>query len=218
LTPEERLERIRFDNVTSCVRRKVWEAMPFPEGSFGEDMGWARLVLQAGLKVAYVPSAQVWHSHERGWFYELRRGFVDGGNRVRLVDWPPAGLEPGDALATLRRLHFFVRTRRFDCWCDPQTALQFLWEEMRRYQPLGSSRPVQVYLAALGFGLGLTERAASLLAGSPFGNGEWVRLFRFALATTVGRALGTTTTAGKGSSREDKAFWAGLERLLHRAV
>jgi rhamnosyltransferase len=63
--PEERLDLVRFDNVTSCVRRETWAEVPFPEYSYGEDMAWAREVLLAGHSTAYVPTAQVWHSHER---------------------------------------------------------------------------------------------------------------------------------------------------------
>ena len=218
LEPEERLEQIRFDNVTSCIRRKVWEAIPFPEGNFGEDMGWARAVLLAGHKLACVPSARVWHSHERGWFYELRRSYVDGRNRVRLVDWPPAGLDPGEGLAVLRRLAFFVRTRRFDRVSDVLAGRRFLREELRRYETLDPVRPTQVYLEALGFGMALTERAARLRADGQFREGEWIRLFRFALAVSTGRALGTSAAARKGASPGVTAFWGGLDQLLGRTV
>src|SRR6185503_9827644 len=41
-----------------------------------EDLQWARDVLVAGFKVAYVPQAVVRHSHERSIAYELQRTYL----------------------------------------------------------------------------------------------------------------------------------------------
>jgi rhamnosyltransferase len=73
LPPFERYERCVFDNVCSCVRRSVWEKHPFPRISFGEDVAWARAVLEAGHAIAYEPSAAVVHSHRRPVTEEYRR-------------------------------------------------------------------------------------------------------------------------------------------------
>jgi GT2 family glycosyltransferase len=64
LTPWERLERSRFDNVGSTVRRSAIEALPFPSRSFGEDLAWGRAALDAGGALAYVPTAVVEHHHD----------------------------------------------------------------------------------------------------------------------------------------------------------
>ncbi len=73
LSPLGRLDRCTFDNVCSCVRRSVWRRHPFRETAIGEDVEWARDVLLAGYRIAYVPEAAVVHSHERSASYEFAR-------------------------------------------------------------------------------------------------------------------------------------------------
>lgn len=65
MAPASRLQLCTFDNVCSCIRRDVWEQHPFPESPIGEDVAWARTVLLAGHRLAYVPEAVVTHSHDR---------------------------------------------------------------------------------------------------------------------------------------------------------
>lgn len=73
----ERRRACAFDNVSSLLRRQVWEQHPFRPVRFAEDMDWARRVLQAGLAVVYEPDSQVYHSHVRPFLYDLRRQYVD---------------------------------------------------------------------------------------------------------------------------------------------
>jgi len=76
LTPMERLVRCTFDNVCSCIRRKVWNAHPFAETDIAEDVEWARDVMLAGHRLAYVPASTVIHSHDRSVRYELWRTYL----------------------------------------------------------------------------------------------------------------------------------------------
>ncbi len=64
LQPAERMRLARHDNVGSMVRRCHILAHPFPARPFGEDLTWGWTVLSAGLALAYVPTAEVEHSHE----------------------------------------------------------------------------------------------------------------------------------------------------------
>ena len=73
----ERRRLAAFDNVSSCLRRSVWEELPFEKTSFGEDLRWGKRVVEAGYKIVYEPRSAVFHSHERGAMYELRRNYVD---------------------------------------------------------------------------------------------------------------------------------------------
>jgi rhamnosyltransferase len=73
LTPQQRLDRCTFDNVCSCVRRSVWQRHPFRATPIGEDIAWAKDVLLAGHRLAYVPDALVVHSHRRSAHYEFWR-------------------------------------------------------------------------------------------------------------------------------------------------
>jgi rhamnosyltransferase len=76
LSPFERFERAVFDNVCSCLRRAVWEQIPFRATPIAEDLEWAREVLLAGHGLAYVAEAMVEHSHDRSALYELKRTWV----------------------------------------------------------------------------------------------------------------------------------------------
>jgi rhamnosyltransferase len=73
MTPRERLEVCSFDDVASCLRRSVWERIPFRPAAIAEDVAWAREVLLAGQGIAYVPTAAVIHCHDRTARSELDR-------------------------------------------------------------------------------------------------------------------------------------------------
>lgn len=73
LPPLARLELCTFDNVCSALRRPVWEKIPFPRASFGEDVAWGRAVISEGFALAYEPRAAVHHSHRRSVAYEWSR-------------------------------------------------------------------------------------------------------------------------------------------------
>jgi len=75
LSPREKHTLCNFDNVSSCIRKSVWEAFPFSETEFGEDIEWAKRVLEAGYKIAYEPDSMVYHSHDfsiLGWYKRNR--------------------------------------------------------------------------------------------------------------------------------------------------
>jgi len=76
LSPIERLSACTFDNVCSCIRRSVWRDHPFSAVPIAEDVEWARTVMLAGHRIAYVPDAAVIHSHDRPAGYELRRTYL----------------------------------------------------------------------------------------------------------------------------------------------
>ncbi len=63
LSPMERVERSRFDNVASMVRRDVWTSLPFPEEPFGEDIAWGSEALRRGRAIGYCSEAVVEHHH-----------------------------------------------------------------------------------------------------------------------------------------------------------
>lgn len=77
LPPMKRRRLAAFDNVSSCLRRSVWEELPFEKTNFGEDIRWGKKVVEAGYKTVYEPRSAVFHSHERGAMYDVRRYYVD---------------------------------------------------------------------------------------------------------------------------------------------
>lgn len=64
-----------FSNNNSCLRRSVWERLPFPEVDFAEDQTWALAAVEAGYGKAYAPQAAVYHSHDFGMWETLQRNF-----------------------------------------------------------------------------------------------------------------------------------------------
>jgi rhamnosyltransferase len=96
LPPATRRSLAVFDNVSSCVRRSVWERFPFERTGFGEDVRWGKAVVEAGYKLVYEPRSAVLHSHERGALYDLRRHYAD-----TLVIGELFGLSPKPSLPRL---------------------------------------------------------------------------------------------------------------------
>jgi glycosyltransferase involved in cell wall biosynthesis len=76
LAPGAQLDVCTFDNVCSCIRRSIWAQHPFRPTPIGEDIEWAREVLIAGYRLAYVPEAAVVHSHDRSGAYEFERTYL----------------------------------------------------------------------------------------------------------------------------------------------
>jgi hypothetical protein len=219
MSPEERLQLIRFDDVTSCIRRTVWEEFPLPERNYGEDMAWAKNALLAGYKIAYTPEARVWHTHERGPIYELRRAYIDGHTRVHLVKWPALSLELSEVFAILRRMTFFLLTRRFDSVVDPEAAHEFLRAEMYHSKPLVAQRPVQIYRSMLEFTMTLTRRAARFCPEGAFPEQAWIDLLRFAAVAVVGQTLGATAATKVNAPRlSEKFVWYALHRFLGGSI
>jgi len=76
----ERIRRLSFDNVSSCVNKEVWEKHPFQPRRFGEDVVWSREVMLAGCAVVYEPTSVVEHSHANSLWYEFKRVYLDHRN------------------------------------------------------------------------------------------------------------------------------------------
>ncbi len=53
-----------FSDNNSCLRRTVWEKIPYPDIEFGEDQVWANLIVEAGHERVYAPASVVYHSHD----------------------------------------------------------------------------------------------------------------------------------------------------------
>jgi rhamnosyltransferase len=113
LTPAGRRSLATFDNVSSCVRRSVWEEIPFERTGYGEDIRWGKSVVECGYRIVYEPRSAVFHSHERGALYDLRRHYVDGEILQELFDLAPTPNLPLWLLNVLRSsAHLFLRLRQ----------------------------------------------------------------------------------------------------------
>lgn len=62
--PKVQSQDFFFHNANSMIKKKIWTQIPFDEEISGvEDRDWARKVQAKGYKVAYEPSASVFHWH-----------------------------------------------------------------------------------------------------------------------------------------------------------
>lgn len=52
-----------FSDVNSCIRRSVWEKVPYRDLPYAEDQKMGRDLLEAGYSKVYAPGAAVYHSH-----------------------------------------------------------------------------------------------------------------------------------------------------------
>jgi rhamnosyltransferase len=87
-----RIDEIFFSNVSSAIRREVWERYPFRDDVvMSEDQYWAYDVLRAGYDVVYHPGAQVYHSHNYSLRTLFRRNWDSGASlRGLIADSPGA--------------------------------------------------------------------------------------------------------------------------------
>ncbi|HSE83899.1 MAG TPA: glycosyltransferase [Thermodesulfobacteriota bacterium] len=76
LEPMKKLMLCTFDDVCSCVRKSVWEKIPYTETYFAEDLEWGKKAIEAGYKIVYEPRAAVIHSHSRSVLYEYKRTYL----------------------------------------------------------------------------------------------------------------------------------------------
>lgn len=80
LEPLEQLSLCAFDDVSSIMRRSVWEDHPLPERRFGEDVAWGQRVIEAGLAIVFEPRSRVLHSHDDGAWIQFQRIYEDHRN------------------------------------------------------------------------------------------------------------------------------------------
>ncbi len=107
LSPQARFAVCLFQNASSCIRRSAWEETRFPETRYGEDIAWAKGVIEARKAIAYVPTSCVRHSHDRSALYCFRRAYADHFQACTLFDLCAIGLS-----GTLRSFAWSVK----DSW------------------------------------------------------------------------------------------------------
>jgi hypothetical protein len=139
---------------------------------------------------------------------------------VLLAGWPSPLLSLGDAFAMLRRLFFFLGTRRFDSVPGPDEARRLLRAELHGCEPAArlGSKPALAYDAALRFCWGLTNAAARLHPEESFSEKAWIGLLRFALVAVVGQQLGTNAVGALKTPPFERSVWSVLHSFLNRNV
>ena len=118
------MEQLFFSNVSSAIRRDVYERFPLPEMLKTEEWVWARTVLKAGYRIVYEPESVVYHSHN----YTLRqvfREYFDSGASFTAVfpgtRFSPVSLLKSGTQYILRELQFLSQIGKF--WTTPYALL-----------------------------------------------------------------------------------------------
>lgn len=94
--PDAKLEYLKneallgfFSDVNGCIRRSVWEQIPYRELDYAEDQRLGRDLLEAGYKKVYSPTAAVYHSHAlrlRGYFRRMHEEFLGMKKAVGYIE------------------------------------------------------------------------------------------------------------------------------------
>ncbi|MEA3213417.1 MAG: hypothetical protein QOE70_6474 [Chthoniobacter sp.] len=69
---------VNFHSMSAAIRPEVFAKIPFRKVTIGEDILWAKEVLEAGYKIQHEPSSVILHSHNYSHFELLQRCFDDG--------------------------------------------------------------------------------------------------------------------------------------------
>lgn len=80
-----------YSDNNSCLRRSVWEKIPYPDVEYAEDQIWARNIIEAGWAKAYAHNAAVYHSHGYGVFERLQRAYDESCAFRRLFGYRLGG-------------------------------------------------------------------------------------------------------------------------------
>lgn len=106
---------IYFSNTSSCIRRSVWQRIPFNRLDFAEDAEWASRALLAGYTLVYEPKSAVLHSHNYPLLYQLMQNFdhAKGMSEMLKGTRSSVGLPQIVALTrTLARDFAYIRRQR----------------------------------------------------------------------------------------------------------
>ena len=142
LDPRARLDLCAFDNVCSCIRRSVWQQIPFADTPIAEDLEWGRDVLLAGYRLDYAADAVVLHSHERSARYEFARTYVLHRRLLGLL-----GLRTIPTLGLLARA--IAGSARLHVACERQGRRQGTSVGLGRALALAAAWPLGQYLGGL---------------------------------------------------------------------
>lgn len=76
-----------FSDNNSCLRRSVWEKIPYQDVNFAEDQIWARQILEEGYKKLYCADAAVYHSHNYPLKTYFQRYYDEFKGIYRVYQW-----------------------------------------------------------------------------------------------------------------------------------
>ena len=80
-----------YSDANSCLRKSVWEKIPYQPLSYAEDQAFGRDILRAGYAKVYEPRAAVYHSHSYPPLKYFRRQFDEYAGMRRAIGYRQEG-------------------------------------------------------------------------------------------------------------------------------
>ena len=88
-SPQERHLATSLDNVTAAYRRSALLELPFRRIVYGEDILFAKDVLESGKAIAFQPAARVFHYHQETYSTLFKRTIAVASLRYQLTGYEP---------------------------------------------------------------------------------------------------------------------------------
>jgi len=76
-----------YSDNSSCLRKSVWEQIPYPDVDFAEDQLWAKQIVEAGYAKAFAWNSIVAHSHDYSLWERLQRSYDESRAFRRLFGY-----------------------------------------------------------------------------------------------------------------------------------
>lgn len=80
-----------YSDVSSCLRKSVWEKIPYRPLAYAEDQAFGRDILEAGYWKIYEPRSVVYHSHSYPPLKYFRRQFDEYRGLRRSIGYRQEG-------------------------------------------------------------------------------------------------------------------------------
>ncbi|MDP9180157.1 MAG: glycosyltransferase [Chloroflexota bacterium] len=80
-----------YSDANSCLRKSVWQNIPYQPLSYAEDQAFGRDILSAGYAKVYEPRAAVYHSHSYPPLKYFRRQFDEYAGMRRAIGYRQGG-------------------------------------------------------------------------------------------------------------------------------
>ncbi|HXG36746.1 MAG TPA: glycosyltransferase family 2 protein, partial [Dehalococcoidia bacterium] len=132
-----------YSDVNSCLRKSVWEKLPYRRLDYAEDQAFGRDILKAGYWKVYEPRAGVIHSHSYPLPHYFRRQFDEYRGLRRSIGYVQTNgilrILAGSARAGMQDARYILK-RRY----PPAAALKWCLYAF----PMNFSRRLAGYLAA----------------------------------------------------------------------
>jgi len=66
-----------YSDNSSCLRKSVWENIPYPDTNFAEDQIFAKKIIEAGYPKSYAYDSVVYHSHDFSIWQTFQRTYEE---------------------------------------------------------------------------------------------------------------------------------------------